>query len=162
MEPVLHPPGRRTWGLGVRYLNSVTYGARSWPEPRHLSEAATDALITHCLAEFSTVSLEVTGDCMTPALPEGRRVVLSRRPPRIGDVVLARHARGLVLHRLVWGPPLAVGGAWCTMADQAQAWDGLVWPDAVLATVLAPADLWLALRSLAIGLSARIRGVFSR
>jgi len=143
-------------------LRSVSYGDQCWPEERHLSEAATDALLGACLNEFSEISLEVTGDCMTPALREGERVRLSRRRPRIGDIVLARQARGLVLHRLVWGPPLAVRGPWCTMADQAQAWDGRVSPREVLATVLVPSDPWRALRSLAIGLAARLRGIVAR
>jgi hypothetical protein len=143
-------------------LNSSGYGVNDWPEARQLSEGATHAILGHCLSEFSIVSLEVTGDCMAPALPPGRRVSLSRRTPRIGDVVLARHARGLVLHRLVWGPPLAWRGAWCTMADQGQAWDGQLSPRDVVATVLGAADPWRAMRSLAVGLAARAREIFTR
>jgi hypothetical protein len=74
---------------------------------------------------------------MEPALKAGEAVLLvsarSHRP-RVGDVVLARHAAGLRLHRLVWAPPLA---RWRTKADRASAWDPGLRPRDVLGTVVA-------------------------
>jgi hypothetical protein len=55
---------------------------------------------------------------MEPALKDGDVVSLvaaSRRPPRLGDVVLASVGDGVQLHRLVWaaGGRWRVGGWWC-------------------------------------------------
>ena len=139
----------------------------SWPESRHLTAAVTDGLVSACVAEFGRVTLVVTGDCMAPSLRAGDRVQLERRPPKVGDVVLARHARGLSLHRLVWGPPFSTTG-WRTKADRARLFDERLDPPAVLATVVAvegrtpPRSEWRALRSLAFGIATRIRRFFSR
>ena len=76
---------------------------------------------------------------MRPALAPGDRVRLvsrKQRPPRVGDVVLARHPEGLRLHRLVWGPPLTGRGAWRTKADRAVLWDPRLPSDRVLATAV--------------------------
>ena len=43
---------------------------------------------------------------------------------------------GPLLHRLVWGPPLA-RGAWRTKADRAAVWDARVAPRDVLGTIIA-------------------------
>jgi hypothetical protein len=106
---------------------------------------------------------------MVPSLHPGERITLTGRRPRFGDIVLARQARGLVLHRLVWGPPFAVRGAWRTQADRGQIWDGRVAPEQVLATVVQGGGAWrrlrlagLALRSLAIGLATRGREILAR
>ena len=106
---------------------------------------------------------------MMPSLREGQRIRLDGRRPRIGDVVLVRQPSGLVLHRLVWGPPLDFGGAWRTMADRAQGWDARFAPSQWMATVCRPdgilsslADGSRAALSLAIGLFTRIRRIFTR
>lgn len=141
----------------------------SWLKTRQLSEGVTDRLITGCLVDFSEISLAVTGRCMMPSLREGQRVRLDGRRPRIGDVVLVRQPSGLVLHRLVWGPPLDFGGAWRTMADRAHGWDARFAPSQWMATLCRPddvlsslADAGRAALSLAIGLSTRIKRIFSR
>jgi hypothetical protein len=58
-----------------------------------------------------------------------------RHPPRFGDVVLARNADGLRLHRLVWAPRRS-GRSWRTQADVAPLFDRRVSRSDVLATVL--------------------------
>src|SRR5262245_57266994 len=110
----------------------------AWPETRQLSDVATDRLLTSCLTDFAGISLAVTGRCMVPALPEGSRVLLDGRRPRMGDVVLVRQPRGLVLHRLIWGPPFAWGGTWRTKADRSTRWDGRFVPSRWIATVQEP------------------------
>jgi hypothetical protein len=106
------------------------------------------------LRAWPSVRWRVVGSCMAPALPEGSRVLLAsaaRVPPRVGDVVLARFADGLRLHRLVWA-----GGQWRTQSDRAWIFDARLRPEDVLATVvgvegekLAPRRVGRALRSLA-------------
>jgi hypothetical protein len=146
----------------------MTYSTpSSWPESRQLADVATDRLVRHCLAEFSSVTLAVNGSCMEPHLNHGERVVLAQRAPRMGDVVLARHAGGLLLHRLIWGPPFA-WGEWRTKADRSRLLDGWIRPDQILGTVLEVAGRpvsrrrWIGLRSLAVGLLTRLRQRFSR
>jgi hypothetical protein len=140
----------------------------SWPESRHLAAAVTDGLVSGCVTEFGRVTLVVTGDCMAPSLRAGDRVQLERRAPTIGDVVLARHARGLSLHRLVWRPPFFAPRAWRTKADRALLFDERLDPTAILATVVAvegrtpPRSRWRALRSLTLGIVTRVRRLFSR
>jgi hypothetical protein len=126
-------------------------------------------LVRECLASFPWVRLSVTGRCMRPRLDDGDRVHLvhaGRRPPRIGDVVLSRGPDGLKLHRLVWGPPLALPGTrWRTKADRGRLLDPPLEPDDVLATVVAverrPRErcrrAGLALASLAGAALARLR-----
>jgi hypothetical protein len=93
------------------------------------------------LAAFPWVRLTVTGQCMEPALADGAKVRLvaaRRRRPRLGDVVLARGRDGLRLHRLVWGPPLALPGMrWRTKADRGRLLDPPLDPSEILATVVA-------------------------
>src|SRR5262245_60477320 len=141
----------------------------SWLKTRQLSEVETDRLFAGFLHEFSEVSLAVTGHCMQPALRHGQRIRLQARRPHIGDVVLVRQPKGLVLHRLIWGPPLDFGGSWRSMADRAQRWDARFAPSQWIATVpraggIGPAlcDAGRAARSLAIGLFTRLRGIFVR
>ena len=67
-----------------------------------------EELLRDCLAAYPHVRLTVSGRCMEPAIRSGDKVHLvaaGRRPPRVGDVVLARQKEGLRLHRLVWGRP---------------------------------------------------------
>jgi hypothetical protein len=106
---------------------------------------------------------------MEPLLGHGEKVHLvgsARRRPRIGDVVLARQKDGLRLHRLVWGPPIAPGGAlWRTKADRGLLLDPPLGEADVLATVAAvegrasarPRRAGRALLSLLAGLAARLR-----
>jgi hypothetical protein len=128
-----------------------------------------EELLRDCLGSFPHVRLTVTGRCMEPALRHGERVHLvgaSRRPPRVGDIVLARQKDGLRLHRLVWGPPLAgANGGWRTRADRGLLLD----PPLAAADVLASVDVvedrpgararrtGRAFLSLAAALAARLR-----
>jgi hypothetical protein len=132
-------------------------------------------LVRECLTSFPWVRLKVTGQCMRPLLDDGDRVHLvhaGRRPPRLGDVVLSRGPDGLRLHRLVWGPPLALPGTrWRTKADRGRLLDPPLGPQDVLATVVAVEKrprqrcrrVGLALVSLARAALARLRlGVGTR
>jgi len=133
------------------------------------SLAPADVILRDLFRGFPFLRVTVTGDCMRPALAPGDRVRLvsrEQRPPRVGDVVLARHPDGLRLHRLVWGPPLTRGGAWRTKADRAALLDPRLRPDGVLGTVVAVEGRAGALRrpgqaltSLAGALWARVRTV---
>jgi hypothetical protein len=105
---------------------------------------------------------------MQPALADGEKVHLvhpRRRPPRLGDVVLARGHDGLRLHRLVWGPPVAAAGMrWRTKADRGPLLDPAIECADVLGVVVAvegragarPRRPGRALVSLARGLWARL------
>jgi hypothetical protein len=111
------------------------------PEVESL-EASTvsDAVLRDCLERFPHVRLRVTGECMRPALGPEDVVWIARpalHPPRLGDVVLVRHPAGIRLHRLVWGPPLAVVGPWLTKGDRSVLWDGRLSRRDVLGTVVA-------------------------
>ena len=89
------------------------------------SPALRRQVLLECLREFAQVRLTVSGACMEPALRDGDVVTLvaaSRRPPRLGDVVLAAVGDGVQLHRLVW----AARGRWRTKADRAPTWDAAV------------------------------------
>jgi hypothetical protein len=138
-------------------------------EMRQLSERGTDRLIVGCLNEFSRINLTVTGRCMMPALRDGERIGLDARRPWIGDVVLVRQAGGLVLHRLIWGPPFDFRGAWRTKADRSPRWDACFAPAQWLATVQRSGGAAVVVSngaraavSLVAGLLTRIRGVFFR
>jgi hypothetical protein len=96
-------------------------------------------IFEECLAIFLRVRLIVTGSCMGEALPEGSGVTVEHRSvrrPRIGDIVLVRQPEGLRLHRLIWGPPVALCRQWRTKADRSRRWDARVAEDAVLGTVV--------------------------
>ena len=101
-------------------------------------EAAFEAAVRELLRDFPSVRLRVAGGCMRPEIVDGETVLLNRvdsAPPRVGDVVLARHPEGLRLHRLVWAPARA-GQAWRTQADRAPFFDPRLPREAVLATVV--------------------------
>jgi hypothetical protein len=175
------PEGGGSWvsrgaaavGRGVRLAREQV--ARPKVEARAIREGEApevpfrEGLLRECLTSFPWVRLTVTGECMRPALASGERVHLvhrERRPPRLGDVVLARGPEGLRLHRLVWGPPLAwPGSRWRTKADQGRLLDPPLEPADVLATVVAiePRPRVAARRpgramwSLARGVVARLR-----
>jgi len=86
------------------------------------------------LQAWPNVQWRVAGSCMEPAIPEGACVRLAsaaRVPPRVGDVVLARFADGLRLHRLVWA-----GRAWRTQSDRSPSVDARLRREDVLATVV--------------------------
>ena len=104
-----------------------------------MAVSSPDAILRDCLGSFAFVQLTVTGECMRPALEPGERVRLvsaNEKPPRLGDVVLARHPEGLRLHRLVWGPPFALPGThWRTQADRGALWDPALDPADVLGTL---------------------------
>jgi hypothetical protein len=129
-----------------------------------------EELLVDCLASFPHVRLTVTGTCMEPALAHGERVHLvsaARRPPRVGDVVLARQKQGLRLHRLVLGPPFLPGWApWRTKADRGVLLDPPLAAEDVLATIVSvegrpgarPRRMLRALVSLSRGLVARATG----
>jgi hypothetical protein len=103
-----------------------------------------ETVLRDCLLSFDHVRLRATGVCMVPEIRPGDTLLLARpalRPPRLGDVVLARHAAGLRLHRLVWGPPFSPPHArWRTQADRGALWDPALAPGDVLATVVGIAD----------------------
>ena len=129
----------------------------------------SEELLRDCLGSFPHVRLTVTGRCMEPALRHGEKVYLvgsSRRAPRVGDIVLARQKDGLRLHRLVWGPPLALrGSAWRTKADRGLLLDPPLAAADVLASVESVEErpgarsrrAGRALLSLAGGIAARLR-----
>jgi hypothetical protein len=126
--------------------------------------ALSDLIVRECLERFPSVRLRVSGECMRPDLAAGASVRLAspaRRPPRLGDVVLVRLPTGLRLHRLVWGPPLALKGTrWRTKGDRSWLWDPLLDPRHVLGTVVEDGrkgGVWRALLSLLGGLWARLR-----
>jgi hypothetical protein len=100
-----------------------------------------EELLRECLASFPWVRLTVTGQCMQPALADGEKVHLvhpTHRRPRFGDVVLARGRDGLLLHRLVWGPPLAFPGTrWRIKADRGRLLDPPIERSDVLGVVVA-------------------------
>jgi hypothetical protein len=128
-----------------------------------------EELLRDCLASFPHVRLTVTGRCMEPAIAHGEKVQLvsaARRPPRLGDVVLARQKEGLRLHRLVFGPPIAPPGSrWRTKADRGMLLDPPLESGDVLAKVVSvegrpgarPRRALQAFVSLARGLAARLR-----
>jgi len=134
----------RHWG--PRMLRGALAGAaRGRPGCGHVSGtpprlAQADGILRDLFGGFPFLRLTVTGDCMRPALAPGDRVRLvsrEQRPPRVGDVVLARHPEGLRLHRLVWGPPLArLGLRWRTQADRGAIWDPALEPEDVLGTAV--------------------------
>ena len=103
-------------------------------------DACSERILRDCLEAFPLVRLRVTGDCMRPAVAPGERVLITstrRRPPRLGDVVLAMSNEGLRLHRLVWGPPLARASApWRTMGDRGRRFDLPLGPSRILGTVV--------------------------
>lgn len=123
------------------------------------------------LRGFAGVAWRVVGTCMEPAIPEGATVVLEnveRARPRFGDVVLARFADGIRLHRLVWAPRRA-SRAWRTQADRAWLFDARLRREDVLATVVSvegdaasPRRVWRAVallfRSLKRSLRLRLIG----
>ena len=131
-----------------------------------------EELLRDCLASFPHVRLTVTGCCMEPAIAHGDKVQLVRAPRArgraVGDVVLSRQKEGLRLHRLVFGPPIALPGSrWRTKADRGLLLDppldardvaGQGRGDRGTAAGAAAAPL-RALVSLARGLAARARGV---
>jgi hypothetical protein len=99
------------------------------------SPALRRQVLLDCLREFAHVRLTVSGACMEPALRDGDVVTLvaaARRPPRLGDVVLAAAGDGVQLHRLVW----AAGGRWRTKADRAPTWDAAVGKPDLIATAV--------------------------
>ena len=103
------------------------------------AETLSDQVLLDCLASFPYVRLEVTGECMAPALRPGDAVHVVRasdRPPRFGDVVLVRLAEGLRLHRLVWPLFATRRGGRRTRADRGGGLDPAVPPCALLGTVV--------------------------
>ena len=100
-----------------------------------------DALLAGCVGLFPHVRLRVRGQCMSPEINEGERVLIvstSLHTPRVGEVVLARHAEGLRLHRLVWKWPVLSGRLfWLTKADRSRFCDPRIAPGSVLGTVVA-------------------------
>ena len=99
------------------------------------SPALRRQVLLEWLREFAQVRLTVRGACMEPALRDGDVVTLvaaSRRPPRLGDVVLALVGDGVELHRLVW----AARGRWRTKADRAPTWDAALREPDLIATAV--------------------------
>ena len=162
----------RHWGPET-LRGTVASAARGRPACGHVSGtpplSPADGILPHLFRGFPFLRVTVTGDCMRPALAPGDRVRLvsrEQRPPRVGDVVLARHPEGLRLHRLVWGPPLGFGLRWRTQADRGAIWDPALEPEDVLGTVvevegspgLRAIHGWLtSLRSLLRGLRSWVR-----
>jgi hypothetical protein len=117
---------------------STGRGATEVVQEVEASDEQTRLILEDCLSTFSSVRLLVTGDCMQPALQPGdfvEIVPVRARRPRLGEIVLVRHPRGLRLHRLVPGPPRG----WSllrTKADRAAYWDPPVPREAVLGVVV--------------------------
>jgi len=140
-------------------------------ERDEVSSEVSEAVLADCLEAFPHVRLTVTGECMQPALRPGETVLVARtslRSPRLGDVVLFRHPEGLRLHRLVWGPPLAIR-SWRTKGDRSARWDPRIAPRDVLGTVIevegargAGGSVGAALRSLVRALVARLGDALPR
>ncbi|MBN2371471.1 MAG: S24/S26 family peptidase [Vicinamibacteria bacterium] len=109
------------------------------PRAINADSLQTAEYLRQCLADFARVRLRVTGTCMRPVLAPGDDVELvsaARRHPFMGDVVLVRHAAGLRLHRLVWGPPFAgAHRAWRTASGRGVV-DAPLRSEDVLATVV--------------------------
>ena len=137
-------------------------------------DALREAALRACLDEFPHVQLTVTGDCMAPALRHGQVVLLARPQtvPTVGMIVLARHAAGLRLHRLVWGPPFTARGAnMRTKGDRSPSFDAALPPGAIWGVVIgvegggpSPGRRWRTrtLRSLGGGLRTWVRArIFS-
>jgi hypothetical protein len=131
--------------------------------PLDATDELSEEVLRTCLRDFSHVRLRVTGECMRPALRAGDVVLVTRRRPRWGDVVLCRHPAGFRLHRLVLGPPLCPpGSSWRTQGDAAPLWDPALLPQGVLGTVVhvegaGPSRRrWTALRLLLRGLLTRL------
>lgn len=131
--------GRLAFGQPTGSPTSVSLPGVSPTEVALVAVSPPDAILRDCLGSFPFVQLTVTGECMRPALEPGERVRLvsaNEKPPRLGDVVLARHPEGLRLHRLVWGPPFALPGTrWRTQADRGALWDPALDPADVLGTL---------------------------
>src|SRR4029078_3358204 len=92
-------------------------------------------VLRECLREFEQVRLTVRGACMEPALKDGdvaTRVPPSRRPPKLGDVVLCAAGDEVQLHRLVW----SARGRWRTKADRAPTWDAALNDPDLIATAV--------------------------
>jgi len=142
--------GPRTLARGLRAPSGRRQGFGQ-PAGTLPGVSRPDAILRDCLRAFPFVQLTVTGECMRPALLHGERVRLissDQRPPRVGDVVLARHPEGLRLHRLVWGPPFALPGTlWRTQADRGALWDPALRPADVLGT-LVETNRWPRARAL--------------
>ncbi len=174
-RPVRATLGRAA-GLARRWLLPVRRGPVSLPAPADHDESSPatsdfhETVLRDCLLSFDHVRLRATGVCMVPEIRPGDTLLLARpalSPPRLGDVVLARHAAGLRLHRLVWGPPLSPPHTlWRTQADHGALWDPAVAPADVLATVVGIAEepgrrggrrVFSSLRSLARGSRGWIR-----
>jgi len=159
-KPVEPPPTR----AAERHRGTVAPSSGDAPEVPFREE-----LLRECLASFPWVRLTVTGQCMQPSIDDGEKVHLvstERRPPRFGDVVLARGPEGLRLHRLVWGPPIpGTSGRWRMKADRGVLFDPPLDPRDVLGTVVGvegrpdarPRRTALALASLARGVLHRLR-----
>jgi len=136
---------RRAGRLGRERLARPNRPAVGGPdrgdEPVVATVSLGEEVLRDGLAAFPWVRLTVTGQCMEPALADGAKVRLvaaRRRRPRLGDVVLARGRDGLRLHRLVWGPPLALPGMrWRTKADRGRLLDPPLDSAQILATVVA-------------------------
>ncbi len=133
--------------------------------PFEAPAALSDALLRDVLATFRYARMRVTGECMRPTLLPGDVAIVAsaeRRPPRIGDVVLVRHAEGLRLHRLV----LKWKGSWRTMGDRTTRLDASVGAGSILGTVAAVEGRRLrgrlpsTIRSLSTALFARFQRVF--
>jgi hypothetical protein len=156
---------------GRRVAQSLARGSRRWrvaARPGPESEAGMPpalAILQASLEQFPFARLSVTGSCMEPLLRAGEKVVLARRAPRLGDIVLTRSVKGLRLHRLVFAPPALRGVVWRTKADRALLLDPAIARADVLATVVAiegrpgvVRNRRRALLSLAEGVWCRLRG----
>jgi len=133
--------------------------------PFEAPAALSDALLRDVLATFRYARMRVTGECMRPTLLPGDVAIVAsaeRRPPRIGDVVLVRHAEGLRLHRLVfhWRD------CWRTMGDRTTRLDPPVAAGSILGTVAGvegrrsiPGRRTSTIRSLLTALLARFQQV---
>lgn len=100
------------------------------------------------LAELGEAELTVTGSCMEPLLPEGRRVrvtAAARRRCRFGDVVLVETGAGPRLHRLVLALP---GLPVLTKADRGATWDRPLPRCRILGRAALPRDRRAALQGL--------------
>lgn len=121
-----------------------------------------EAVVRDCLEAFGQIQFRVTGTCMGPDLLPGQVVTVSRRrAPRLGDVVLVRQERGLRLHRLVFGPPVALRRwAWRTKGDRLESLDPALAPGDLLGTVVEPRRrrIGVALTACARSLWRRLRG----
>src|SRR4051794_8087167 len=103
-------------------------------ERRERLSSAFESTVTDLLARGHAVRFRAHGDSMYPSIRSGEHVCVAPIESgslRIGDVVLARAARGLTAHRIIRMQPDAV----VTRGDNVMQRDSAVHPHSILGRV---------------------------